>query len=218
MQTFSAWIFSQQMESQTFSAQSFGQKHAIANVCSRKCWPKTAAFQFENVCSHKFWPKQLFENIWTSEAHSFGPKLRSQNFAADNFGYKSRHVRFTNVCSAKFRSQISKLMSCKYFQRKVLVEKCDRKRVSAQSFGQKHAIANVCSQKFWPNNAAFPIGKRLQPKISAKTSVWKHLKRTVLAKKCVRKILQPTILVQNRGISSIFRFTNVCSAKFRPQI
>jgi hypothetical protein len=48
------------------------------------------------------------------------------------------------------------LMSCKHFQREVSVNKIEKmwpQTFSAHSFGRKHAIANVCSRKFWPKTA-----------------------------------------------------------------
>jgi hypothetical protein len=84
---------------------------------------KPRHFSAKTFAAENFGRKIRFK---TFEAQTFGQKMRSQNFAAENFGQTSRHFRFTNVCSAKFRLQISNLMSCKHFQREVSVNKIEK--------------------------------------------------------------------------------------------
>jgi len=197
------------MRSKTFAAKNFGQK-------SRPFNSKT--FAAENF------GRKIRLKIF--EAQSFGQKMLSQNFTAENFGRKLRYLRFANICSAKFRLQISKFMSCKHFQREVLVKKCVRKFLEQKFLAKNRGIfdSQTCAAQNFGCKSRKSSRNSLNDELqtfSARSFGQKMRSQTFAA-----QIVGPKNAYKNVKINcsqkfrpkiAAFQFENVCSRKFRPK-
>merc|ERR1711965_729680 len=119
---FAAENFGQKIRLKLFEAQSFNQKNAFANFCSRIWWQKISAFSIRKRLQRKVSAANLkIYGLQIFSARIFGRRMRLQTFAAQSFGQTSafkklcrRKLRpkiaafqFKNVCSRNFRPKNS---------------------------------------------------------------------------------------------------------------
>ena len=202
------------MRSQTFAAQSFGQKSAFKKVCSRKCRPKIAGFQFENVCSRKCRPKiaafAIRKHLQRNLSLKISKFMSCKHFQREVSVKKCVRKRFERkVLAENMRSQMfaaenfdrkprhfsSKTFAAENFGRKIRL-----KTFGAQSFGQKMRSQNFAAENFGQKSRHFRFTNVCSAKFGLQISnlmSCKHFQREVSVKKCDRKRFERKVLAEN---------------------